>query len=110
MKCTECPYYYRDREDRYPHCQFGEPSWLDIPPCEQEDIDRAQELDDLEREDVEKWAREDYIAEVAAIAQWHYRIPRDLAREYAEEAIDNDITVEDMLRSIGEELRPERIG
>lgn len=46
MKCENCSFYWRENGERYPHCQFtetvGEPSWLYVPPCEQEDIDHER--------------------------------------------------------------------
>lgn len=38
--CKDCPYNYKEGADRWPRCHFveicGEPSWLNIPPCEDE--------------------------------------------------------------------------
>lgn len=36
MKCVDCSYYWRDENEEYPRCHCGE-SWLDNPPCEEED-------------------------------------------------------------------------
>lgn len=45
LQCKDCPYYWKEDGEKYAHCQFGEPSWLDVPPCEQEDIDREREIE-----------------------------------------------------------------
>lgn len=41
MKCENCPYYFQNEDDNRPRCQFvalrGEPTWLDVPPCDEED-------------------------------------------------------------------------
>lgn len=110
MKCTDCPYYYKTDGERYPSCQFGEPSWLDVPPCEQEDIDRQRDLDEQEHEEMLREWRDEAIAETALEILRHYSIGYDLAREYATDAYDNDVDVRDILRSIRDELRPERLG
>ena len=41
--CSDCPYCYKTEDDKYPCCQFGEPDWLNIPPCEE--IDYIEEDD-----------------------------------------------------------------
>ena len=40
--CSDCPYCYKTEDDKYPCCQFGEPDWLNIPPCEE--IDYIEEV------------------------------------------------------------------
>ena len=39
MDCKNCPYYYKEDDEPRPVCHFvelrGEPSWLDVPPCEE---------------------------------------------------------------------------
>lgn len=45
MKCTDCTYYWKDEGEKWASCHFGEPSWLDVPPCEQEEIDHQRDLD-----------------------------------------------------------------
>ena len=55
MKCVDCAYYWKEEGESYPHCQFGERTWLDIPPCEQEDIDREREQIRAEQADNEWW-------------------------------------------------------
>ena len=54
MRCKDCPYYWKEESESHPHCQFGEPSWLDVPPCEQEDIDRERELEREYWEDMKR--------------------------------------------------------
>lgn len=54
MKCTECAYFWKEEGDSYPQCHFGEPSWLDIPPCEQEEIDNQRDLDREYYEDLKR--------------------------------------------------------
>ena len=58
MKCTDCPYFWRDfdsrghwTEDR-PSCHFDADNRMpdDLPPCEQEDEDRRREADRAEAE------------------------------------------------------------
>lgn len=58
LQCKDCPYYWKEDGEKYAHCQFGEPSWLDVPPCEQEDIDHERELDRVYVEDLERMYRE----------------------------------------------------
>lgn len=40
LECKDCSYYWKDEDDNYPRCHFqamhGDPSWLDIPPCEED--------------------------------------------------------------------------
>lgn len=40
MECKNCPYYFKGEDDDRPRCQFvdlrGEPTWLDVPPCEED--------------------------------------------------------------------------
>lgn len=35
MKCTECPYYWKNEDDDFPHCQYE--NQMDYPPCEYEE-------------------------------------------------------------------------
>ena len=51
MKCTDCPYYWRDEldGDDFPRCHCGD-TWLDTPPCEEEDDYFSDEEDDVESE------------------------------------------------------------
>ena len=41
MKCENCSYWWKEDTDKHPRCYFtdwrGEPSWLDVPPCHEED-------------------------------------------------------------------------
>ncbi len=41
MECNNCCYFWQSEGEKYPHCYFkiwvGEPSWLNVPPCEEED-------------------------------------------------------------------------
>lgn len=43
MKCVDCCYWGTQDPEEHEHCMFnelrGEPSWVDVPPCEQEDCD-----------------------------------------------------------------------
>ena len=54
MECKVCNYYYKDENDSYERCHFvelrGEPSWLDVPPCEEDEVlyDGEYEDDELE--------------------------------------------------------------
>ena len=40
LECKDCNYYWKDEDDKFPRCHFqamhGDPSWLDIPPCEED--------------------------------------------------------------------------
>ena len=61
MKCENCAYFFRTHdEDKYATCQFvalrGEPSWHEVPPCEEDDYYEDEEPyyeEDVE-EDIEE--------------------------------------------------------
>ena len=40
LECKDCMYCYKGEGDSYARCHFsdlrGDPSWLDVPPCEEE--------------------------------------------------------------------------
>ena len=54
MECKNCPYNYKDEDDRYERCHFvdlrGEPSWLDVPPCEEDDYEDEEYFEEEEYE------------------------------------------------------------
>ena len=39
LTCKDCPFCYKDEDDRYPCCHFFALSPWDIAPCEIEDDD-----------------------------------------------------------------------
>lgn len=51
MTCKDCSFCYRAEDDKYPTCQFRRLTCWDVPPCEQEDIDRQREIDYREYEE-----------------------------------------------------------
>lgn len=36
MKCTDCPYFWKDEIDKYPHCHWIARCPDDIAPCEED--------------------------------------------------------------------------
>lgn len=48
MKCVDCPYYWKGDNENYPQCHHRDDVWFDIPPCEQEDLDKEYEYLDEE--------------------------------------------------------------
>lgn len=48
MTCKECYLCYKDEGDAWPSCHYTGSTCWDVPPCEQEDIDRFNELDEME--------------------------------------------------------------
>lgn len=52
MTCKDCSFCYRTEDNKYPTCQFRRLTCWDVPPCEQEEIDRQREIDEME------WERE----------------------------------------------------
>lgn len=70
MECKNCCYFWQEEGEKYPRCYFedwvGEPDWLNIPPCEEDD-----DLE-LEEEELEDWelagysSEEDYIEDMRA--------------------------------------------
>lgn len=34
MKCTDCPYHWKDENDRFPRCHFESLGTWDPAPCE----------------------------------------------------------------------------
>lgn len=65
MECKNCGYYYKDENDRHECCHFtelrGEPSWLDVPPCEEDDY--SYENDDWDEPELEEWELAGYWSE-----------------------------------------------
>lgn len=49
-RCEDCPYYFKEENEKHPRCYFtdwrGEPSWLDVPPCEEEDYEDDYDYND----------------------------------------------------------------
>lgn len=35
MKCADCPYYWKNEDDFFAHCQYDDQ--MDCPPCEYEE-------------------------------------------------------------------------
>lgn len=60
MTCKECVYYYTDRSAKYACCHFEHNSCWDIPPCEQEEIDRQREINEMEWEREKEQINEEY--------------------------------------------------
>lgn len=69
MKCENCAYFFRTHdEDKYATCQFvalrGEPSWLEVPPCEEDDYYEEDAEEDIEETRammyVDAWKNGDY--------------------------------------------------
>lgn len=47
MKCSDCAYYWQDDNEEYPRCHCGG-TWLDNPPCEEEDNYSEEGWDEFE--------------------------------------------------------------
>ena len=43
MKCTDCPYHWKDEKDRHPRCHYNSLGSWDPAPCEIEDPDTDEE-------------------------------------------------------------------
>lgn len=47
MTCKECIYCYKEDGEKYARCHFddicGEPTWVNVPPCEEESEDSCDE-------------------------------------------------------------------
>lgn len=37
MKCTDCIFYWQDKDENYPSCKWTSRAPGDVPPCEYED-------------------------------------------------------------------------
>jgi hypothetical protein len=107
-RCENCPCYWQDVDETRPTCHYESSSLSPLvpAPCDQDDgRDDWGEHEEMLRE----W-RDEAIAETALEILRHYSISYDLAREYATDAYDEGIDIRDILRSIRDELRPERLG
>ena len=60
MTCKECVYCYKERSEKYARCHFERYTCWDVPPCEQEDIDRQRELDEMEWEREKEQINDEY--------------------------------------------------
>lgn len=60
MICKECVYCYANPGEKYAWCHFENNSCWDIPPCEQEDIDRQREIDEMEWEREKEQINDEY--------------------------------------------------
>lgn len=79
MTCKECVYFYYDEGEKYESCHFDQNTCWDVPPCEQEDIDREREIDEMEWEREKEQINEEYGFDSQKELE---RIQEELEKEY----------------------------
>lgn len=47
LQCKDCPYLWKDEDDRYPCCHYYSLGVWDPAPCEQEDPGEPQDDPDI---------------------------------------------------------------
>ena len=50
FSCKECPYFWANEEDDYPHCNFVERCPGDMAPCEYDEYDYDEYEADYDEE------------------------------------------------------------
>ena len=55
MKCTDCPYYWKEESDEYPCCHFDETYHATPSPCEYDDVYGYEEETEEYQKGEYKW-------------------------------------------------------